>query len=460
MKMLFVYPNIVESPKDISLGIAYLSAVLKKAGHKTALIDCSFGITDEEIINKTRSFKPDLIGVTTASNDFHYAVHIAELLKKNFDLPIICGGIQPTIAPEEVIAKECFDMICVGEGEYPLLELMDSLEGGEKKTDIQNIWFKHDGKIIKNNIRPWVIDLDSLPFPDREIYDYNKYLEWHHNTASLISGRGCPFDCTYCINHFLKKLNKGQYLRFRSVDNVIAEVKETIKKYPQITSIEFYDDTFTLNPNRVREFCEKYSKEVGLPFIINARVNAVDKDMFLLLKKAGCVRASIGVESGDQHIRNDILKRNTTDEQIINTFKWASEAGIKTYSYNMVGIPYENYASIKKTIKLNQIIKPDFVGVSIFNAFKGTDSYELCKKMGWLDENKIATSYFQTTNVKHPNFSDKQLKKIRDRFGFEVFIAYKPARAFIDLFDKIFTKSHFYMRARSFAISKLRLIES
>lgn len=460
MKVLFVYPNIIESPKDISLGIAYLSAILKQAGHKTDLIDSTFGMTDEEIIEKANSFKPDLIAVTAASNDFHHAIHIAEILKKNSNAPIICGGYHPTIAPEEVISKEYFDIICIGEGEFALLELLNSLENGEKKTDIKNLWFKSDGKIIKNDLRPWITNLDDLPFPDREIFDYEKYLEWHHNTANFISGRGCPFDCIYCINHFLKTINKPPYVRFRSVDNVMAEIKDAMKKYPQITSIEFYDDTFTLNPNRVNEFCEKYPKEIGLPFIINARVNAVDREMFLLLKKAGCVRVSIGVESGDTHIRNDVLKRNMTDEQIINTFKWAKEAGIKTYSYNMVGIPFENLESIRKTIQLNRIIKPDFVGVSIFNAYKGTEAYDLCKKNGWLDESKISTSYFQTTNVRHPEFSEKQLKKIRDIFGFRIFISYKHLRALVDLFDKTFTKSPFYMRIRSSLISKLKLIES
>jgi len=460
MRVLFVYPNIVESPKDISLGIANLSALLKQAGHKTDLIDSTFGITDKEIIRKTKQFKPDLVAITTASNDFHYALHIAELLKKNFGLPIICGGFHPTIAPEEVIIKEWIDAICISEGEFPLLEYINSLEKGKLKTDIKNLWIKSNGKIIKNDLRPLITNLDSLPFPDRELFDYKKYLEWHHNTANFMSGRGCPFDCTYCINHFLKKLNNEPYVRFRSIDNVLKEIKETIKKYPQIKSIELYDDTFTINPNRVKEFCDKYPKEIGLPFIINARVNAVNKEMFSWLKKAGCVRVSIGVESGDEHIRNKILKRNMTDKQIINTFRWAKETGIKTYSYNMVGIPYEDYANIKKTIRLNRIIKPDFVGVSIFNAFKGTEAYKLCKNNMWLDEDKISTSYFQSTNVKHPNFTEKQLKNIRNTFGFKVFITYNPMRAVMDFFDKNFTKFPLYMRIRSFLISKLRLVES
>ncbi len=453
MKILLVYPNIVESPKDISTGIAYLSAILKQNNHETALIDASFGITDKEIIEKAKKFNPDLVAITTATNDLEYAKHIANLLKKTLKTPILAGGYHPTLAPEETI--QYFDMICIGEGEHAILELANN----PKKTNIKNIWFKKGNKIIKNPTRPLIENLDSLPFPDREIYNYKKFLEWNHNTATFITTRGCPFQCTYCINHALQKLyqGKGTYVRFRSVDNLLKEMKQVIEKYKP-TSIEFYDDTFTLNKERIDEFCEKYPKEINLPFTINARVNAVDKETLLKLKKAGLTRVSIGVESGDPSITNEILKRNMTNEQIIKTFRWAKQAGIKTYSFNMIGIPFETKESIKKTIKLNQKIRPDYIGVSIFNAYKGTELYDICKKNGWLI-NKTSTSYFQDTNVKHPNFTIKQLRRIRKSFGFKVFLPYNPIRAFIDLFDRSFSSFPYYTFVRSKIIKVLRLRE-
>jgi len=370
MKVLLIYPNIVESPKDISIGIAHLSAILKQNNHQVELIDSTFGITDNEIINKTKKFNPDLIAITTATNDFHYAKHISNLLKP-LNIPLIAGGYHPTLAPEESIKH--FDMICIGEGEHAILELANN----PNSLDIKNIWFKKGNEIIKNPTRPLIEDLDKLPFPDRSIYDYKKYLSWNHNTATFLTSRGCPFQCTYCINHALQKLYKGKgtYVRFRSVDNLLKEMKQVIEKYKP-TSIEFYDDTFTLNKERIDEFCKKYPKEINLPFTINARVNAVTKDMLIKLKKAGLTRVSIGVESGDEYITNKILKRHMTNEQIIQTFKWAKQAGIKTYSFNMIGVPFETKSSIKKTIKLNQKIKPDYIGVSIFNAYKGTELYD------------------------------------------------------------------------------------
>lgn len=454
MKVLLVYPNIVESPKDISIGLAYLSATLKQNNHKVGLIDSSFGITDKEIVQKTKEFNPDLVAITTATNDFEYAKHISKLIKKTKNIPIIAGGYHPTLSPEEAI--KYFDMVCIGDGEQPILELANNL----KKTNIKNVWFRKNNKIIKNPIGPLVQDRDLLPFPDREIYNYKKYLKWNHNTATFFTSKGCPFQCTYCINHTLQKLykNKGKYMRFRSVDSLLKEIKQVVNKYHP-TSIEFYDDTFTLDKERINEFCKKYPKEINLPFTINGRVNTVDREMLFNLKKAGLTRISIGVESGDPYIRNKILKRNMTDKEIIETFNWAKEAGIKTYSFNMIGIPFETKSSIKKTIRLNQKIKPDFVGVSIFNAFKGTELYNVCEKNNWLIKGKASKSYFQDTNVRHPNFTINQLRRIRNSFGFKVFIKYNPLRAFIDLFDRNFSNLPYYTFFRSKIIKILRLRE-
>jgi len=459
MKILFVYPNIVESPKDISNGIATLSAVLKNKGHETSLIDTTFKLSDEEILTKAKSFNPDLIAITTAANDFEYASGIANLLKKNLKVPLIAGGFHPTIAPEEAISKKSFDMICIGEGEQALLELVTNLENKKPITKIKNLWFKKNGKIIKNPVRPLIQNIDSIPLPDREIFDYHKYLEWNHGTATFLSTRGCPFNCSYCINHFLMKLYARRgYVRFRSINSLFKEIKQVLKIYKdKVRNIEFYDDTFTLDEERVREFCKRYPIEIGIPFNINVRVNAANPKLFRLLKDAGCVRVSIGIESGDEYIRNKILKRNMSDQQIINTFKAAKKAGLKTYSFNMIGIPFETKKSIEKTINLNRKCKPDYIGVSIFNAFKGTEIYSVCQKNNWLRK-EYAKSYFRESNVKHPNFTLSQLKRIRNNFGFKVFMSYKPLRALIDLVDRNLSQIDSYIFLRSKIIEKLNLL--
>lgn len=463
LNILFVYPNIVESPKDISTGIAILSALCKKNNHQVDLIDSTFGIDDSEIINKLKQFKPDIVAITTATNDFDYACHIADLIKKNSKTLVIAGGYHPTIAPEEVISKKYFDIVCIGEGEEAFLELIDNLEKNKPIGKIKNLWIKKlvngKTKILKNPVRNLIQNLDSLPFPDREIFDYSRYLEWNHGTATFLSTRGCPFNCSYCINHFLIKMHagKGKYVRFRSIESLFQEIKHVLKKYKKISNIEFYDDTFTLDEKRVEEFCRRYRKEIGIPFNINARVNAVNPRLFKILKDAGCVRVSIGIESGDEYIRNKILKRNMTDEQIISAFKSAREAGLKTYSFNMVGIPFETKESIEKTINLNRKCMPGYVGVSIFNVFKGTEMYETCKKHGWLRKG-YAKSYFRESNINHPNFKLSQLKRIRNTFGFKVFLYYNPLRAIIDLLDRNLSQVNLYIFLRSKIIKNLSLL--
>jgi radical SAM superfamily enzyme YgiQ (UPF0313 family) len=231
------------------------------------------------------------------------------------------------------------------------------------------------------------------------------------------------------------------------VSFLLKEIRSVIQHY-SIRELEFYDDTFTLDRKRLEIFCERYPDEIGLPFYINSRVDTIRKEEFFMLKEAGCQRISLGVECGDPEIRNHVLKRNQTDEQIITAFENARLAGIETLSYNMVGIPYETRGSIRKTIALNRKCRPDFIAVSIFNAYKGTEIYEECKKNGWLAYER-GLSYFQTSNIKHPNFSVSQLKKIRDSFGFEVFKDYNIKRAYIDLVDKKMLNNRLYQRIRS-----------
>jgi radical SAM superfamily enzyme YgiQ (UPF0313 family) len=461
MKVLLIYPNVVESPKDMSLGLGIISAMLKKQGHKVELIDTSFKISRKEIISKVNGFNPDLAAVTAATNDLFNAINICNLIKKIKNIPIVCGGYHATIAPEDIINQDCFDIAAIGESEFSFIKLVDSIEKGKINCSLDNMWFKNKGKIIKNPIGNLNQDLDKLPFADRELFNYQRYIDSNRGLATFMSSKGCPFMCSYCINKVLmdKYKGKGNYLRFRSINNLFKEIKQVIKKY-NVQEIEFYDDTFTLNKPRLKEFCRRYPEEIGLPFYINARVNAVSKGDFESLKKAGCVRVSIGIEAGDEKIRNPVLKRNQTEQQIIDTFRWAKEAGLKTYSFNMIGIPYENEESIKKTIELNRKINPDYVGVSIFNAFKGTELYDLCLEKNWITK-QYSKSYFQSTNIKHPEFTIKQLKKIRDRFGFEVYKIKNKKRAYIDLIDKKLTKMLFYTRLRSFLIEKgfKRLIE-
>jgi len=455
MRVQFVYPNTVQHPKDISLGIALLSALLKRLGYEVDLIDTTFGMKDSEILLKIRKFNPDLIALSSISANFSYAVHIATLAKKQFLIPTIIGGIHPTVAPEEAIRKECFDMICIGEGEEALPELVQFLEEGKKEVTIKNIWFKENGVIHRNAVRPFVRELDSLPDADLEIYDYPRYLKNHNRVGGFISGRGCPYQCTYCINHFQQILYRGSgsWVRYRSITNLMTEIKNVIKKY-DIKRIEFYDDTFTLDRSRVKAFCEQYVQEVGLPFHINARVDNLSEEMCRDLANGRCRRVQIGVESGDERIRKDFLGRTISDERIIEGCRLIKKYGMELYTFNMIGFPVEKMHHIRKTVELNRLIKPNAMAVSIFTAYKGTKLYETCKERGWLDEAKSMGSYYSSTNIKNPFLSFRKLKCLQRWFGFWVFIGYDPKRALIELIDRNLIRFKSYSKIRTFLITK------
>ena len=456
MKVQFIYPNQVRHPKDISIGIAILSAILKQYGHKVDLIDTTFGLQDSGVLSRVERFNPELIALSSNSSNFTYAVHLATLIKSKFAIPTIIGGVHPTVDPEEAITKECFDMICVGEGEEALLELVQYLKRDGKSNAIKNIWFKENNTIIKNSPRPLITDLDSLPDPDLEIYDYARYLRSHNMVASFLTARGCPYRCTYCSNSALKNLHKGlgPWVRYRSVGSSMAELKRTVKKF-SVKKVEFYDDTFTLSAPRVKKFCKEYTRQVGLPFHVNARVDSISDEMCRYLADSGCCRVQVGLESGDEQIRREVLGRDISDETIIEACSLIKKHGMEVYTYNMIGIPYERINNIKKTVELNRKIRPDLVSASIYTAYKGTKLYEVCRENGWLDEQRTLGSFYSSTNLKHPHLSLRKLKRMRKRFGFWVFIGYNPKRAIMELIDRYLISFKFYSRFRTFVITRL-----
>lgn len=447
MKVLFVYPNITKE-EGISPAIAYLSGYLKQHGHKTDLMDFTWTNSINKCIKKIRQSKPDIVGFTSTTMDIDFCVRVVNEIKNNFDIPIVFGGVHPTTAPEETINKKPVDMICIGEGELALAELLEKMEKNEMVENTKNFWFKKKGKIIKNPVRPLIENLDILSC-DRELFDYEKYLKARGYIADISAGRGCPYRCTYCINHILQKLYEGggRYVRLRSVGNIIQEIQELQKKY-RIEGIAFPDDTFTHNKRWLKEFCSEYAERIGLPFSCNGRIENIDSEICKALKDANCNSIMFGVESGSEKIRREILRRPISDEMIMSAFKHTKDEKIKTFSYNMIGIPYETAEDIKKTIELNKKIEPDEVQCSIFYPFSGTDLFYLCEENGWITSRKI-NDYSSESIMKYDNISADELKKLRDTFAFNVFYDYNKIKAIRSLFIGKYYNIYLKVRGRT-----------
>jgi len=418
MKVLFYY-NGAEH-----IGVEHLSSYLKSKGHQVDLIfDPGLGnnfflnlpflnkfISEELLVKRARKFNPDIIAFSCITNSYSVIKKVAKKLKKALNVPIIIGGIHPTSVPEDVIKEDCFDILCVGEGEEAFAEL---LEGMEKKQDIgaiKNLWVKDkNGEIHKNELRPLLKDLDKMPFADKSIfYQYGVI----NSRIMVMTGRGCPFQCTFCVNSFKKGLYPGQsYLRRRSVDNVIEELIALKNKYKP-KAFRFEDDTFTYDLNWLKEFRPKYLKYINLPFHCYVTPSTATDANLEEIKLAGCQSVSMGVQSGDQQIRTKILKRHHTDEDIIAAAERIKKYKLKLISEFIFGFPTETPKEMWKSLELNGKLKAYNTASFIFYPFPKTELAEYCLKNGYLSEEKYELikqgygSYHLTCLLEHPYEDD------------------------------------------------------
>lgn len=378
MKVLFICKfDYVEKP-----GIMYLSAFLKNSGHECYYLDTRF---ERNLVREVKKINPGIIAYSVSTGPHKYLLEINRKLKKHFNFFAIFGGPHCTVFPE-FIEEESIDAICRGEGEEALYELAENLEKGEDYTQIRNLWIKKDGKIFKNDLRPLVENLDDLPIPDREIFDRYRHFRYMHRRF-LMTSRGCPYNCTYCFNNLLRKVfsGKGTYMRQRSVKNVIEELKLVKEKY-RPKRIKFYDDVLIYDRKWILKFCEEYAKEIKLPFITHVRVNLVTEEIVRALKNAGCITVEYGIESGNPEIRNRVLKRNLSNEAIINASLLFKKYKIKTLSFNIVGLPDETVDNCIETIKLNIQSKVTYSHVLIYTPYPLTDLCNYAISKGYLEK--------------------------------------------------------------------------
>ncbi|MBI4744261.1 MAG: B12-binding domain-containing radical SAM protein [Actinobacteria bacterium] len=408
MKVALVYPDFsIGSKGKFYHGIAHISAALKKSGHKTFLIHLINEMSESNFVQIINQEKPDLIAFSSTTNMFSYVEKYAGYVKKNFDLPVLCGGIHPTLDPDGSINSEVIDMICIGEGEEAIVELCDRIEKNKDFTDIKNLWVKKDNEIHKNHLRPLKENLDELPFADRDIFDYKNLEDAKLKRTVFMASRGCPYECSFCSNHQLKKIYSGKYVRFRSVNNVLEEVKKIIEiEKPEY--VVFHDDILTLNKKWLNEFTARWKEEINLPFSCNSRVDLLDEVSVKMLKEANCFEISMGLESGNDYIREKVLNRRMKREDIINAFRLCQKYGINTVSYNMIGLPFEDMSMILDTIKLNALINPTNLQVSIFYPFPHTRLFDECENNKFLT-GKNLNSYFEDTIINQPSITHDQV---------------------------------------------------
>jgi len=347
MKIVFVYTG------EEYLGIEYLSAVLKQNGHQTQLVYDPCLFDDYYVRNRFLSRKfnlkdtvireiifssADLVAFSVNTFEYSWACYLAKSIKKITDIPIVFGGHHSTCMPEEVIANNHVDFLIQGEGEYALLELVRYLEGKMDIEKINNLYYKNNGRIYKNELRPLIEELDNLPFADKDLF-YSRLPYLSHN-YTIMSSRGCPYSCSYCHNSYLKKLyqNKGIYLRRRTVNSVIKELKQRKQQY-QINTVMFQDEIFTMDVAWLKEFSKQYKTEIGLPYACYIHPDHIDAHIIALLRDSGCVSVNMGIESVNERVRKGLLQRFIPQAKIINAVNLLKKNSIHCRGYFIIGLP-------------------------------------------------------------------------------------------------------------------------
>jgi len=457
-----------------NLGLGYIASYLEDYGHKVAIIDALAEgwhqrrfLKDKKLYLRGLSFKEimnmvpmdsDFIGITIPfAGSIKIVAELAYFLKKNFPrIPIVSGGIAPSIDPLNVLSNKGIDMVIRGGGEIPMLKLVSD----EEYSKINGLIFKTDRGIFHNGAQLELIEnLDLMPFPARHLLPMNKYLSLSGRgrkdlkTASILTSRGCPFNCTFCSIHHIY----GYKWNGRSANNVLLEIEELIEKY-KIEHIEFEDDNLTLESRRANQIFDgliKMDKKITWSTPNGIRIDTLNKTLLTKMKKSGCVTLFLSIESGDPEVLK-IMNKQLDLNKVEEVVKICGELDINTSGIFIVGYPGETRESFKKTVNyINKLKKLGLVGVgaSIAKAYPGTKLRDMCEKNDYLiDKNRYAegraigeyvdikTSYFSQNEIYERLYSiRKKLNPLRyymDAFYLTGIIKKLFPQWFIDLVKK------------------------
>jgi len=414
-------------PDITAFGLRTISAYLKRHGHKTQMIflpdpygdDLIYGVKryDDHVLNEMISLciDSDLIGITLMTNFFDGAVQITKKLKSKTDIPIIWGGVHPTIRPEESL--EYADIVCIGDGEEAILNLVKKLKRGEDYSKILNLCLKLNGKIIRNPLNPLPKDLDIYPAPDYISKDHHimygqqirpltpelmkLFLERGTVAAYLkktgyqtMTGRGCPHKCAYCINDAIKNLYYGQsYLRWRSNAHVMDELLWVKEHMPYVGYIWISDDAFFgRSLTNIKEFCREYKKKIGLPFSVLASPLTVTEEKMDSLVDAGLIYIQMGIQSGSRKIQELFNRKTMSNEKMMKAIRIINKNKDKMYppSYDFIlDTPYETDEDEIESLKfISQIPKPYRLQPFALVLYPGTSLYHMAKTDGLITDEK------------------------------------------------------------------------
>ena len=393
MNIVFIYPNINGFHEDCySMGLASIVSIARMNGHRTKVAIVWKRDEYSSVLDDIGRFDAQVVGFSSVSSQFNFVKEMASLIKKRFpNIITVSGGVHTTINPDCILEADCLDGIFIGESENSFAEFLKKIENKEPYKNTDNFYYAKDGQVIANRLKALEVDLDNLPYPDKDIYPFEDTVK-KIGSAPFLFSRGCPYLCSYCSNHAIAKVynQPRNYPRYRSPESSICEIEEAISKF-RIHTVSVMDDIFGMNKKWREEFCEKYKKRIRKRFLCILRADVVNEEFIKLLKDSGCYRVSIGIESGNEYVRNEIMNRGISNNHIINAFDTIRKYGLQTNAINIIGVPGETEDMLKDTIKLNRRVRPTTSGVNIFYPYKGTKLGDSCFKKGLVDQDLYNT---------------------------------------------------------------------
>jgi radical SAM superfamily enzyme YgiQ (UPF0313 family) len=404
---------------------AYAAALLEHDDFDPAILDAqALNLDVQPLLNVVRKLNPDIIvsrlSLSSLKDDISLMKKIKEVLP---DVFLIAWGTICKIFPQEILEEGTFDLAIRDEMEFTVLELIRALNGKKSLSQVEGVSFKSEGRIIHNATRPFVKNLDVLPFPAFHLLDMEKYVTFGSSTSlffpnlpetssvpyfCIYSSRGCPFNCVYCAH----PIAFGPW-RAMSPQKTVDEIEFLVNNYG-VKAIRFLDQEFSLDIDRAIKICDEIiNRGLNIHWVCETRADRITRDLVRKMKKAGCVRVEMGVETGDPELLRSFGKSGLTFDAIEKAFRITREEELPNCAYIMVGLPGETWTTVEKTRSLIKRIKPYYLSIQIATPLPGTPFYDMAQKMGWLISDDWSDFTMFDPVISYPNFSMEDMRKAR-----------------------------------------------
>lgn len=442
------------------LGLGYIASYLRKYGdHAVQMYEPEAqGLTYTDIAEKIRTSAPDIVGITCTTPNYSRAIELAKVCRMNSTAKIVIGGVHVSALPQFVMEEHAYliDCVVVGEGEETMLEVVNAFQNNLTIENIKGLVYNNRGKITRNESRPFIEDLDSIPVPARDLipqylFKPNMHNARYRNCYSVLTSRGCPFKCSFCA----ARIVSGVKYRMHSAEYVLEEI-DMLKREYSAQQIIITDDTFTLDHARLEKICKgMIDKKYNLAWFCFSQVNTVDKKMLSLMRQAGCYSIGFGVESASESVLKRMGKP-IKPERVKETISIANRLGIKTQAFYILGSPGETRMQMEDTIRFSREVNATLAFYNMLVPYPGTREFDRCfasvplKNINW--EQFVAVG--ESCVIRNPDVSPREIEQL---IGTANIIYYANFRRLVNLLFRIKTFYEFINYVRG-ALSLLKQI--